>query len=129
MQVIVCKDYEEVSRKAADLVSETQEESSADVKKRVDIARKIQRQRFGESDVKTNAEMGEKQTREYCRLSPEGEEVLKEAFERLYLSARARSRILKVARTIADLDYSENILPDHIYEAVSYRTYGAQKEE
>jgi magnesium chelatase family protein len=54
-----------------------------------------------------------------------GEQVLREAFESLRLSARARSRILKVARTIADLELSENILPEHLYEAISYRTYGA----
>ena len=112
-----------------DLVSEERGEPSATVKARVNTARKIQRQRFGEGDIKTNAEMGERETREYCRLSPEGEEVLKEAFERLHLSARARSRILKVARTIADLDFSENITPDHLYEAISYRTYGAEIEE
>ena len=55
-----------------------------------------------------------------------GEEVLKVAFESLRLSARARNRILKVARTIADLDYSETVNPVHLYEAISYRTYGAQ---
>ena len=69
--------------------------------------------------------MGEKESREYCRLDKEGEEVLREAFENLHLSARARSRILKVARTIADLDFSETITPEHLYEAISYRTYGA----
>ena len=75
--------------------------------------------------VKTNAEMGEKETRAYCRLSAECEGVLREAFDSLHLSARARSRILKVARTIADLALSEDILPEHLYEAISYRTYGA----
>ncbi|MBQ8427898.1 MAG: YifB family Mg chelatase-like AAA ATPase [Clostridia bacterium] len=112
-----------------DLISNEREESSLRVKERVNAARKIQRGRFGEGKIKTNAEMGEKQTREYCALTPEGEEVLKEAFERLRLSARARSRILKVARTIADLDYSENIQPDHLYEAISYRTYGVEIDE
>ncbi len=108
------------------LVSDSVEETSATVKERADSARKIQRARFENSAVKTNAEMGEKETREYCKLTKEGEAVLKEAFERLQLSARARSRILKVARTIADLDFSENILPEHLYEAISYRTYGAE---
>lgn len=109
-----------------DLVSETVEETSAEVKKRADGARKIQRERFADSPVGTNAEMGEKETRLYCKLSEECETVLREAFEQLRLSARARSRILKVARTIADLDLSESILPDHLYEAISYRTYGAE---
>ena len=112
-----------------DLVSETKEETSAVVKARADVARKIQRARFEGEEVKNNAEMGEKQSRVYCKLSKECEEVLKEAFERLHLSARARSRILKVARTIADLELSENITPDHLYEAISYRTYGAELYE
>ena len=108
------------------LVSETMEESSATVKARADRARKIQRERFQNGNVNTNAEMGEKETREYCKLDKECENVLREAFESLHLSARARSRILKVARTIADLELSENITPDHLYEAISYRTYGAE---
>ena len=110
-----------------DLISEAQAESSADVKKRADAARRIQRERFADCEVNVNAEMGEKQTREYCRLSKDCEDVLREAFEQLHLSARARSRILKVARTIADLDFSENITPEHLYEAISYRTYGAEE--
>jgi magnesium chelatase family protein len=108
------------------LVSEANEETSAEVKARADEARKVQRYRFEGTRVKTNAEMGEKETREYCRLDKECESVLREAFESLHLSARARSRILKVARTIADLDLSENIKPEHLYEAISYRTYGAE---
>ncbi len=108
------------------LVSEAMEESSAVVKKRADRARKIQRERFQGGNVNTNAEMGEKETREYCKLDKECENVLREAFESLHLSARARSRILKVARTIADLELSENITPEHLYEAISYRTYGAE---
>ena len=112
-----------------DLTSETEEETSATVKARADSARKIQRERFLDSAVKTNAEMSEKETRAYCKLDAEGESVLKEAFESLHLSARARARILKVARTIADLDLSENILPEHLYEAISYRTYGAGDNE
>jgi magnesium chelatase family protein len=59
-------------------------------------------------------------------LDDESEQVLREAFERLQLSARARSRILKVARTIADLELCEHILPQHVYEAISYRTYGVE---
>ena len=112
-----------------DLVSESVEESSAEVKARADRARRIQRERFENSNVNTNAEMGEKESREYCRLDKECEEVLREAFESLHLSARARSRILKVARTIADLELSENITAEHLYEAISYRTYGTEIDE
>ena len=108
------------------LVSEKTEESSERVKARADEARKIQRKRFEGSMVATNAEMGEKETRAYCKLNEECQAVLKEAFERLHLSARARSRILKVARTIADLEGAEDIHADHLYEAISYRTYGAE---
>ena len=112
-----------------DLVSEIQEESRAQVKARADIARKIQRTRFEGGMVNTNAEMTERETREYCRLNDECESALREAFESLHLSARARSRILKVARTIADLELSENITIEHLYEAISYRTYGATLSE
>ena len=112
-----------------DLVSEAKEETSAEVKTRADAARKIQRARFEGYAVNTNAEMGEKETREYCRLDAECENALREAFETLHLSARARSRILKVARTIADLELSENITTEHLYEAISYRTYGATLSE
>ncbi len=112
-----------------DLISEAKEETSAEVKVRADGARRIQRERFSNSGVKTNAEMGEKETREYCKLDKACEDTLREAFEALHLSARARSRILKVARTIADLDLSESITPEHLYEAISYRTYGAEVSE
>ena len=111
------------------LISETVEESSMAVKERADSARKIQRARFEGSKVQSNAEMGEKEMREYCKLDKDCEEVLREAFDRLHLSARARSRILKVARTIADLELSENITAEHLYEAISYRTYGAELSE
>ena len=111
------------------LVAQTQEESSAAVKARADRARKIQRERFQGTEISSNAEMGERETRQYCKLSAECEEILKDAFESLRLSARARSRIIKVARTIADLELSEDILPDHLYEAISYRTYGADLQE
>ena len=112
-----------------DLVSQKQEETSAQVKQRICGARSIQRSRFEGSKRTTNAEMGEGELREYCALSPEGETVLKEAFESLQLSARARARILKVARTIADLELCETIQPEHLYEAISYRAYGAEVED
>ncbi len=100
-----------------ELSSDGAEESSAAVKERVECAREIQRKRCGA----VNAIMDERQVKRYCRLSAECEAILKTAFESLRLSARARSRIIKVARTVADLDGSENIAPEHILEAVSYR--------
>lgn len=105
-----------------DLVSDGNGETSAQVKARVEKARAIQRERFREENITVNANMGEKQIKKYCRLSAESEGILRGAFETLHLSARARSRIIKVARTIADLDFSENIKPAHILEAASYRS-------
>ena len=67
--------------------------------------------------------MREAEIRKFCRLSAECDGILRAAFERFHLSARARSRIIKVARTIADLGYSEDIAPVHVYEALSYRMY------
>ena len=104
-----------------DLASVSEEESSAEVKKRVERTRRIQRTRFG--DARTNADMSEGEIRQFCALGRESENILKMSFERLKLSARARSRILKVARTVADMDLSEDIRPEHVLEAVSYRKY------
>ena len=106
-----------------DLSSEARAESSASVKERVDDARKIQRNRFEGSALTVNAEMGEREIRGFCKLNAECDAILRTAFEKMKLSARARARIIKVARTIADLDASENIQPKHVYEAVSYRIY------
>jgi magnesium chelatase family protein len=111
------------SVKYNDLVSEKEEETSQTVKDRVNCARKIQRERFLGTNILTNGEMGERELKKFCPLSKECEDILRRYFERLQLSARGRSRIIKAARTIADLDLSENILSKHILEAVSYRTY------
>ena len=106
-----------------DLTSREASEDSAAVKARVDGARAIQRERYEGAGIHTNAEMGEREIAAYCALSAEGDAILREAFERMQLSARARSRVIKVARTIADLAGSETIEPAHVFEAVSYRIY------
>ena len=106
-----------------DLISAEMEEPSVQVKARVEAARAVQRERFSSESILTNSNMGERLIKKYCSLSPECERVLRQAFESLHLSARARSRIIKVARTIADLDYSAEILPAHIMEAASYRSF------
>lgn len=111
-----------------DLVSTEEEEASAVVRARVNKARKIQRERFAADGIKTNAEMGERELNKYCRLSEDDEKLFKKSFENLRLSARGRSRILKVARTIADLDYSENIQRKHLLEAISYRSFDMNEQ-
>ncbi|MBE7087906.1 MAG: ATP-binding protein [Clostridiales bacterium] len=110
-----------------DLISEDREESSAEIKARVEMARKIQRVRFADDGITTNSNMGERLLKKYCKLSAQCEEIIRQAFETLNLSVRARARIIKVARTIADLELCENISPKHILEATSYRSsFGAE---
>ena len=111
------------SVKYDDLVSTELEESSQVVRARVNKARQIQLERFKEDGITTNAEMGERELNKYCKLSLENEKLFKRSFEALHLSARGRSRILKVARTIADLDYSETIEKKHLLEAIGYRSF------
>ena len=95
-------------------------ESSREIKMRVDQARSRQHQRFGESSM-CNARMGPEELRRYCYLDSDCAALMKQAFEALGLTARSYDRILKVARTIADLDASENIQIHHIAEAIQYR--------
>ncbi len=109
--------------KYSELSSEEETETSETVKKRVDRTRLIQKERFKDDGILTNADMGERQIKKYCVLSADCEKILRGAYERLGLSPRARSRIIKVARTIADMELSDKILPQHILEAISYRHY------
>lgn len=98
-------------------------EKSEKIRERVIKAREIQTERFDNlKGMHSNAMMGSKQLREICRIDKEGQELLKKAMEKLGLSARAYDRILKVARTISDLDASENIQPNHLAEAIQYRS-------
>ncbi len=106
-----------------DLVADGSEESSLEVRKRVNRTRLIQRERFLNDGIRTNSEMHERQLEKYCKLSPESEKIMKLSYESLKLSGRGRSRILKVARTIADMELEENIQPRHILEAVGYRSF------
>lgn len=107
--------------KYAELTSEESAETSETVRKRVNRARLIQKERFKNDGILTNADMGERQIKKYCKLSSECEAMLKNAYETLHLSPRARSRIIKVARTIADMALYDDIRPEHILEAISYR--------
>ncbi len=106
----------------SDITSNEVAESSFEVLKRVSKAREKQLERFKDCTYLTNSEMGERDLKKYCKLDDESENILKIAFENLNMSIRGRSRIVKVARTIADLDDSENIQSKHVAEAVSYRT-------
>ena len=96
-------------------------ESSAEVKARVNRAREVQKERFSGTDVACNAQMTPAMVGEYCTLDAAGEKLLKGAFERLGLTARSHDRLLRVARTIADLDGSETIEAHHLAEAIQYR--------
>ena len=101
-------------------------EASAAIKQRVDAARKLQRQRYG-SGAMCNALTGSRELRDFCALDSDGEALMKAAFDSMNLSARSYDRILRVARTIADLEGSESIRSEHIGEAIQYRTYDFRK--
>ncbi len=105
-----------------DLRRRKEAEPSASIKERVDAARRFQHRRYGERGGMYNANMGPNEMRSFCRLDEESTVLLKQAFEVFGLTARSYDRILKVARTIADLEESERILSDHIAEAIQYRT-------
>lgn len=106
----------------ADLSSKTEAETSAQIKSRVDAARKVQLERFKGHNISANAKITPNLLHKSCILTKNAENLLKKAFENMGLSARAYSRILKVARTIADLNFSEVIKSSHIAEAIQYRT-------
>lgn len=97
-------------------------ETSQEIRKRVNQARKIQQERYQEDKIHSNSQLTPKLIEKYCQLDQEGKEILELAFKRLGLSARAYGRILKVARTIADLEHKENIEKGHIAEAIQYRS-------
>ena len=107
--------------KYAKLQNDEQVETSEQIKKRVDRARKIQLERYKDVDIYSNSQLTPKLMDKYCKLDDMSKKILQKAFENLGLSARAHGRILKVARTIADLDGKENIEVAHISEAIQYR--------
>jgi magnesium chelatase family protein len=126
--------YDELTAKDSPAV-----ERSEDIRKRVCEARVFAKERMkaedeehgyepspAEKPLHCNAQLDPASIRRYCVMTEEASDLLRAAFENLGLSARGHDRILRVARTIADLELSENILPEHLYEAISYRTYGAE---
>ncbi len=110
------------SVKYDDLSSERPAEASEEIKKRVDEARNIQLIRYKNEGIHCNSELTSELIKKYCKLDDECKELLKIAFEKLGFSARAHDRVLKLARTIADLDKKENIEKKHLAEAIQYRS-------
>lgn len=104
------------------LESSKKEESSKEIRNRVNLARKIQLERYKTDNIYSNSELTPKLMEKYCKIDAKGKEILEKAFENLKLSARAYTRILKVSRTIADLENSKNIQAKHIIETIQYRS-------
>ncbi len=112
----------EVPRVAFEKLAESRSgESAARVRERVEAARARQRQRFADSGLTNNADMGPGEVRRFCGLDQEGRSLVKQAMTRLQLTARAFHRVLKLARTIADLAEAAEIAPRHVAEALQYR--------
>jgi len=109
-------EYEELTEQPAG-------EPSAAIRERVDAARAVQRERFGPDGPEQNAHMGPKELAAYCQLSPTCETLMRQAFDAMGLTARSYDRILRMARTIADLDGAKDIQPQHLAEAIQYRTF------
>ena len=110
-----------------DIHSDRRGESSKEIQKRVEKARKKQKQRFEKDKIYCNSQMNEKQIRKYCSLDKSSTEFMKMVFQRFNISARVYSRLLKVARTIADLDDREGIIESDLIEALQYRKFIDQK--
>ncbi len=104
-----------------DIISKHEGECSSEVRRRVVRARKTQLQRYKRKKIFSNAQMGTKEVKKFCHVSSEGKDLLEMAVNKWGFSARAYTRILKVARTIADLERQEEICPNHISEAIQYR--------
>lgn len=113
---------EVASVKYKDLESHEEGEKSSVIRERVNRARKIQQERYKGLNIFSNAELSPSMIKKVCKLDEKSKEILKNAFDRLGLSARAHNRILKVARTIADMEESENIKVNHLLEAIQYRS-------
>jgi magnesium chelatase family protein len=112
----------------SELRADTTAEPSEAIRKRVNRARLIQRRRYQDTGVQCNAQIGPKHLSEFCRLDTAGEKLMKNAYDRLGLTARSHDRILRVARTIADLAGSAAITRTHLAEAIQYRTYSFSGE-
>ncbi len=108
--------------KYKELSSDSAGEPSKAIRYRVNSARKIQQERFKGDGIFCNAHMSPKQVKKFCSIDEAGQKLLETAINRFALSARAYDRILKVSRTIADLERAQNIRPEHLSEAIQYRS-------
>ncbi len=108
--------------KVGEITQKNKSESSSAIRERVERARVLQRNRYAAERISSNAELESKQLEKYCKVSEEGEGLLKMAIQELGFSARAYHKSIKVAQTIADLEGSETIEADHVSEAIHYRT-------
>ncbi len=106
----------------SDITSKSPGESSASIRERVDAARRIQRQRYKNDGIISNSQLTSRLVKKYCKMDERAENLMKQAYTRMNFSARAYNRIMKVARTIADLEGSELITSTHMAEAIQYRT-------
>ncbi|MDO9528558.1 MAG: ATP-binding protein [Syntrophales bacterium] len=105
-----------------DLAAESGGEASTSVRERVNRVRDLQKKRFNNQTTMCNARMSNRQIKEFCQIDEDSERLIEMAVDRLGLSARAYTRILKVARTIADLEEEKNVHSYHISEAIQYRS-------
>ncbi|RKY37563.1 MAG: hypothetical protein DRP78_00700 [Candidatus Omnitrophota bacterium] len=105
-----------------ELTTEIKEETSTEIRKKINLARNIQQERFKKSKIFANAYMSPKQIKKYCQLDNQSNQLLKMAINELGLSARAYNKILKISRTIADLENKQDITVEHISEAIQYRS-------
>ena len=108
--------------KYEELEANVKSEKSKDIKKRVEAARQIQLDRYKDKKIYTNSNLAPADMEKYCHLTDDCKDILRNVFEKLGLSARAHDRIIKVSRTIADLEGKESIEVKHIAEAVRYRS-------
>ena len=106
----------------SDLTEDVQEEGSEAIRARIVKARQIQQKRYANCEIKANAHLGIRDVEQYCNLGLKEREIMQQAYEQLGLTARTYHKMLGVARTIADLDESEEIEGKHLREALTYRT-------